>query len=353
MAERTGPVTGHNKAGADELQDSEPGVRSARDRMKRLLVGLVKLGLGLGLVAYLVWGCWQEIVAQDWGAVRWPMLVAGFAVLFGATLLTFVRWYVLVRAQGLPFRLRDSLRLGFIGVFFNLLMPSAVGGDLVKAVLLAKEQSRRTVAVTTVLVDRIVGLVGLVLLGGLVVVASWQQLAAAEQLHRLAQWTLAVVAVTVVGFGLLCYPPLHRSRLVGWFTELPVVGGPLREAVGAMEAYGTQPGTLAAATVLAVLGHVGFVSSLWFARAALADTYPPASVHFMIAPLGLLVGAVPLTPGGLGLAEGAMQALFSYAKHGGAQVLLMMLAFRAMQVATAVVGLCYYVAARKSVQGAL
>ncbi len=119
-----------------------------------------------------------------------------------------------------------------------------------------------------------------------------------------------------------------------------------------MDAYASQPATLALAASLAVVGHVGFVSSLWFARSALVGAQPALSVHFMIAPLGLLVGAIPLTPGGLGLAEGAMQALFDYAGAGGATVLLMMLAFRAMQVIVSLVGLCYYVAVCRDVQAA-
>jgi hypothetical protein len=45
-----------------------------------------------------------------------------------------------------------------------------------------------------------------------------------------------------------------------------------------------------------------------------------------------------------------MQALFDYAGQGGATVLLMMLAFRAMQVAVSLVGLCYYLAVRRDVQ---
>src|SRR5262249_38520042 len=58
---------------------------------------------------------------------------------------TFWRWYVLVRAQDLPFRLSDAFRLGFIGYFFNTFLPGSIGGDFVKAACIAREQSRRTV----------------------------------------------------------------------------------------------------------------------------------------------------------------------------------------------------------------
>jgi len=62
---------------------------------------------------------------------------------------------------GVPFRLIDSLRLSFVGTFFNLVIPGAVGGDLVKAAYLARMNLPRTQAIATLLIDRVVGLVGL------------------------------------------------------------------------------------------------------------------------------------------------------------------------------------------------
>ena len=72
--------------------------------------------------------------------------------------------------QDLPFTLGNAFRLGLLGFFFSTFLPGSVGGDLVKAAGIAREQSRRTVAVATVIMDRIMGLWGLcwlvALLGG-------------------------------------------------------------------------------------------------------------------------------------------------------------------------------------------
>ncbi len=96
----------------------------------------------------------------------WGLLVAAFGCILGSTLLTFLRWYLLVRAQRFDFRLADAIRLGFLGLLFNYVGPGAVGGDIVKAWFLARQQaSRRTVAVTTVLLDRVLGLLALFVLG--------------------------------------------------------------------------------------------------------------------------------------------------------------------------------------------
>ncbi|TXT16411.1 MAG: hypothetical protein FD138_4759, partial [Planctomycetota bacterium] len=92
-------------------------------------------------------------------------------------MLTFLRWFVLVKALGFPFTVRDALRLGFIGYLFNFVAPGSVGGDLVKAGLLAKEQSnRKTTAVATVLLDRILGMLALFLIGACAAWPQWPEL---------------------------------------------------------------------------------------------------------------------------------------------------------------------------------
>ena len=85
-----------------------------------------------------------------------------------ATIVTFFRWYLLVWALDIPFRVQDALRLGFIGYLFNYVAPGAVGGDLIKASMIAREQtSRRLAAVGTVFLDRVIGLMSLLFLGAI------------------------------------------------------------------------------------------------------------------------------------------------------------------------------------------
>jgi len=76
-----------------------------------------------------------------------------------AVLLTFVRWWYLVRALDVPCRFADAIRISFWGYLFNLAPLGIVGGDVVKAVMLDHEHPRhRAKAVASVLVDRVIGL---------------------------------------------------------------------------------------------------------------------------------------------------------------------------------------------------
>ena len=145
--------------------------------MKRTLWRVFKWLLGAGVLAlilYLNWDKIQEMRVKGEHFNPYPLLVAGLIFLCGV-LITFTRWYVLVRAQELPFSLIDAVRLGFIGQFFSAFLPGSVGGDLVKAGFLAREQSRRTVAIATIVLDRVLGLMGLLFLAAIAGAVFWEE----------------------------------------------------------------------------------------------------------------------------------------------------------------------------------
>ena len=128
--------------------------------------GLVKLlfkyGLGLALLTYVVVDNWTGLREVFKRPVHpGPLLLAALIASIGL-IITFLRWHLLVRAVGLPFRRYNAIRLGLVGYYFNTFLPGSIGGDIIKAYAIAKEQSRQTVAVATVLIDRIIGLWALV-----------------------------------------------------------------------------------------------------------------------------------------------------------------------------------------------
>ena len=115
---------------------------------------------------------WQRHVVHG-EPIHYGYLCLAFLFFAFALPITFVRWWVLVRAQDLPFTLGNAFRLGTIGLFFNSFLPGSVGGDLAKAAGMVREQSRRTVAVATVIMDRLIGLWGLCWLVALLGGAFW------------------------------------------------------------------------------------------------------------------------------------------------------------------------------------
>jgi uncharacterized protein (TIRG00374 family) len=246
----------------------------------------------------------------------------------GALLLTFLRWYILVRAQDLPFTVFNALRLGLIGFFLNTFLPGSVGGDIIKAAFLAREQSRRTVAVATVIIDRFVGLWGLCWLVALLGTVFW----ACGFLSGEAEGTLdtillaavVTVGVTLAGWFLLGWLPDRRAeRFAGRLERIPRAGHSLAEFWRAGWIYRREGRGVWLALLISLVGHVGFVFMFYFAALSLHTNpreIPSIAQHFLIIPIGMTIQAVFPTPGGLGAGEfsfGALYALIHYPEAYG------------------------------------
>jgi glycosyltransferase 2 family protein len=80
----------------------------------------------------------------------------------------------MLRVQGLRLPLWESIKLTFAGNFFNFALPGTTGGDIYKAYHIARIAHRKTEAVTTVFLDRVIGLLSLVLMSGAMMVIVWR-----------------------------------------------------------------------------------------------------------------------------------------------------------------------------------
>jgi uncharacterized protein (TIRG00374 family) len=282
---------------------------------KRILFTAFKYGLGLVLLVYVVWRYWRpangapglaDLIGKPWHL--FPLFLAVVIELTGV-LLTFVRWYVLVRAQKLPFTLPDALRLGLVGFFFNSLLPGGVGGDLVKAAFLAKEQSRRTVAVATILIDRVMGLAGVLLLAALAGTALWASgdtvLSQSRPLQAMVVGSVAAVLAGLMVWFLLGFLPAWRAeRFAGRLERrIPKIGHSVAEFWRALWMYRCCGGSIALATFLTVVAQACFTCTFFFAAAVFGEPGPSLAHLLVIVPIGLGFQALFPTPGGMGGAE--------------------------------------------------
>jgi uncharacterized membrane protein YbhN (UPF0104 family) len=311
------------------------------------IVQAVLLVTALGLLALAIWSNRARISAvRAVGIAPIPMLI-GFALYCLALVATFTRWYFLVRALGIPFRLGDAMRLGFIGNVYNLVIPGAVGGDLIKAAFLCKEQpGYKTRAVATMVIDRIVGLLGLFVLASLGGIGAWSEAGSTARLLIMLAW-LAVLA-GVIGLAILFTPALYkplqrlfrgRGKLDTLFLELTATASAYRERLGVIAA------TLAAAVGIHSLFTVAFycVSLALFRTAA-----PSLPQHLLIVPLTLFTQATPLPLGALGLTENVSAQLFSLVGHPDGAVAMM--GYRLLMYCGGVLSLLVYAANARQVR---
>jgi hypothetical protein len=106
-------------------------------------------------------------------ADAWGYALAAFAVMVLQTPVGAVRWRMLLAVQGIHITLWESVRLTYIGWFFNNWLPGATGGDFVKAFYIARQTHHKPEAITTVFLDRLIGLIAMCMLGAAAVAVCY------------------------------------------------------------------------------------------------------------------------------------------------------------------------------------
>jgi len=305
--------------------------------LRRRLWLVARILIALGLLGLAIWTNQDQLREVGQHSIRVSRFVLAFFIYFSGVVLAYFRWYLLVRAVGLSFRMRDAARLGLIGTLFNFVIPGAIGGDFVKAAFLCREQSKRAKPIASVIVDRIVGLIGLFLIAGIAGSLGWSRLEPPVRKLVTIAWVAAGVTTLLLGVAFLPLDRLRgkRSRKRA---ELAVVG----------ESYRRHVGVVALGIVLGTVTHFLNVVAFFLVSEALFPVVPSLVDHLLIVPLVLFTTAVPLPFGALGVSEQVSFGLFRLASYSGGGVAMM--GFRILQFGSALLGLGVYLADNREIR---
>lgn len=268
--------------------------------------------LALSIVAYMFSAHRDGIDRIAQRDILWSWVAAAIGFRFLALMLGCLRWWLLVRAQDIPVSLRDATRMGALGNLFNLIVPGTVGGDLTKAVLIAREQPHaKTIVTATVILDRVLGLLCLLILGfgaSLVESSLWLRAELAPALLLLAGGTVA----GGIGLGLVLHPAVIRLSGIQACTRLPKVGGIVTQLLRAVELYQARKLVFVPTVLLCLIVHASNVATYFCCATALMLTAdaPNFSTHLVIVPVAEVAASVLPLPGGIGAREGALQMLY-------------------------------------------
>ncbi len=333
-----------------------------RPRMfaKRLL-GVAKVAVSAALLAYLFTKAarddsFQQLREQP---KEWGLLATALLVELAAVIVTIVRWYLLVRAVELPFTIREALRLGFLGFLLNFFTLGIVGGDAIRAVFVARSNpGRGAVAVATVVVDRLFGLLGLLVLVSIgYFFVDWSAVqtrdpAGLEIIQNLCWVALMGSAVGVAALGLLLLPGFTTSPLWDFFARPPGVGLTFEHLIAAVRMYRRRAPLLGVALLMSLLVHALLAVAIYLIAHGLPGQTPGFLEHLVISPMASAFGSLPL-PGGLGAFEVALDFLYrrvSPERVAESQGFVIALAYRVMTLLIATIGVGYYLTSRREVR---
>ena len=216
--------------------------------------------------------------------------------IFVLVVVTAWRWRWLVEALGLVLSGRDAVRYTLYGMFFNLVVPGATGGDVVKAWYAAKRTGVATKAVVSVFVDRIVGLFALVLFSAAVLFLGPQR-----EGYGPPRLLVGIVLLGSVLGGVLVLSKRVRGALglSALLRRLPFQHV-LAEIDAAIRLYRRHPGSLGLGLLVSFANHAGSCLCVYVLARAMGLDEVTARGRVRARPRGVPAVGDPAAPRRLG-----------------------------------------------------
>lgn len=261
---------------------------------------VLKVVVSAGLLIYLL--IFQIDLTQLWQTLRrarWGYLIGAGLLMILGTALRALRWQALLKPLEIEVPLRRLVYLYFVGSFFNIFLPSGLGGDAVKMAELAQSTQRGPEAIGTTLVDRATGL-----------------------------WVLFVLALLALPFSGSLLPP-GWSLVIGLIAAAGVAGGwlivasPLLPWLSQRVRLPAQKKVTRFSRAVAELGYPALgraclVSLIFDALLILFNVliahalgvHQPLGIFLLFTPIISFSLALPISVGGLGVREQTYVLLF-------------------------------------------
>jgi len=239
-----------------------------------------------------------------------PRLFLAFLFLLLPFVVTAWRWMKLMQPQGIALPYFKCLALTFVGQFYSTFLPGSVSGDAIKIIYTSKVTGSKTKSIVTVLLDRVIGLIALMLIAGI---------AAAFQLwDPKTGSTMRNVVIMVAGIflcltvGSIIY---FSKRLRGVFgltrlLEHPKVPEFVRHADEVLHAYHGHRGILVTAFIAAMIAQLAIPMSAWMAGTAFGIGNANIGHYLAYVPLATLASALPISFLGLGVMDSVVFHFF-------------------------------------------
>lgn len=241
---------------------------------------------------------------------------------FTAVSLTTFRWWLLLRATELPQPWPRAFRLAFMGFFFNNVVPGQTGGDLVRAYYIARENKpRRTDAVATVLVDRLLGITALALIAAVVIPTNPELYGKGARVIYGFLFLLALASLVFFSKRLRRFLRLDVMLKRLPFREL------FHEIDRSFFLYRYRKTSLAACLVLSFVVHLLIISGLGVLGRGLAVDQP-FTVYLANVPIIFILSSLPITPAGWGVGELLFVFFFGAAGVAPVKAMALSLIFR-------------------------
>ena len=270
--------------------------------MNKNITILLKVLVSFGLITFLFNQVNFKEIISILKNVDIEMIIYAMILLTIQIFIANMRWQLVLKCQKVELGYNKTLHFLWSGIFFNQVMPSSVGGDVIRGYYLKKQGMTLERATLGVLMDRLFGVLGLVLL----------VIATLPLLFELVNDSIARAGVLFIALGFSCALLLifFTDKLPGNFAHLRVIRGIYSLSEGGRNCISEgYKGIII--IVISILIHLISVIVVMTISTGLGLSVDWIGFLLMI-PLVTLMMVVPISIAGWGVREGAMVVGFGY-----------------------------------------
>jgi uncharacterized protein (TIRG00374 family) len=237
------------------------------------------------------------------------------------------RWKILLTVKKITVGMNSLSTIYFIGIFFNMFLPTALGGDAARIYYLWKVTGEKMESTSSVVMERIIGffVLGVICLGACFVIF--------DKLGDFRQKTLILIVTIVYLLGIIA---LFNSRLMQRLLiitdHIPFekVGKNIRDFYASLHDFLRRKDIIMQSLILSLFYQVFWIVGVMFIAIGIGIEIDPVN-YFVFLPIVMVVTMIPVSVSGIGVREGSFIMLFGLAGVRPAPALL--LAFLAFSMA--------------------
>lgn len=177
--------------------------------IKKTVSILLRIGISIALLVFLFKQADEKLMFETVKRADKHLLFLAFAILSANYVLCLYRWQMLLKAADVHLSLKRTIIAFSGGIFFSLFLPSSIGGDFVRSIDLAAYTKKPRQVVASVLLDRLSGYVGLVILTLIAVCIGWDLIHDNSVVISVCILTALLVVILLVLFNKFIYSKIH------------------------------------------------------------------------------------------------------------------------------------------------
>lgn len=288
-----------------------------RDSVKIIL----KVALALGIIYWLLTSGKLDfsLIGQSFSkGYGWLACLIFLAI---QDMISSLRWRWLLKVNSdKKFPFLDMIRVTWIGLFFNSFLPGAVTGDFIKLLYvrdLDREMSK-TFLVTSVLMDRILGLMGLLVILGTSSLIFYSEITAlSPQMQRLVHFNLLLFFGAITFIIFLFIPRRLQEKVLNLVEIIPILGPKIHKTLMSVWMIGEDKMVLFKCIALSILLQGMNFISFYLISSPFYGSEIPFKYIITFIPIGFMAVAVPISPAGLGVGHYIFEQLFGFVGVAG------------------------------------